>query len=151
MASEIQTVSTALREALLRDFKAFYRSGHPDFEQLEKLYTEDIEFRDPVHTLHGRLALKRYLRKLYANCHSIRFEYTDEDITENGASVAWLMHLSHPSLAGGREVQVRGISMVRFSDRIYYQEDFYDMGSLLYRHVPLLGRIIRYINGRLAN
>lgn len=150
MASEIETVSTALRQALLRDFKTFYNQSRPDLDQLARLYTEDVEFRDPVHTLHGRLALRRYLSGLYGKCRSVAFHYTDENVTDNGASIAWNMTLSHPKLARGREIEVRGITMIRFSDRIYYQEDFYDLGSMLYQHVPVLGRIIRHIRGRLA-
>ena len=150
MATEVQTVSSALRQALLRDFKGFYSSGNPDMELLPRLYTEDVEFRDPVHTLNGRLALRRYLSRLYANCNSVRFEYTDEHVSEHSASIAWLMRLSHPRLARGREIEVRGLTLIRFSDRIFYQEDFYDLGSMLYRHIPVLGRIIRYINGRLT-
>lgn len=150
MASEVESVPTVLRQALLRDFKAFYNQSRPDLDQLERLYTEDVEFHDPVHTLHGRLALRRYLSGLYRHCRSVAFHYTEENVTDNGAAIAWLMTLSHPRLAGGREIEVRGITMVRFTDRIYYQEDFYDLGSLLYQHVPVLGRIIRYIKGRLA-
>ncbi|MEX1198989.1 MAG: nuclear transport factor 2 family protein [Pseudohongiellaceae bacterium] len=150
MTSETESASTALRQALLRDFKTFYNQTRPDLDQLADLYTEDVEFRDPVHTLHGRLALRRYLSGVYANCRSVAFHYTDEDVTGNGASIAWNMTLSHPRLDGGREIQVRGITMIRFSDRIYYQEDFYDLGNMLYQHVPVLGRIIRHIKGRLA-
>jgi hypothetical protein len=87
---------------------------------------------------------------LYRNCHSVAFHYTEEHVTDNGAAIAWQMTFSHPKLAGGRKIEVRGITMVRFSDRIYYQEDFYDMGNMLYENVPVLGRIIRYIKGRLA-
>lgn len=150
MASEVETVSTALRQALLRDFKAFYNQSRPDLDQMERLYTEDVEFHDPVHTLQGRLALRRYLSGLYRNCRSVAFQYTEENITANGAAIAWRMILSHPRLAGGREIEVRGITMLRFSDRIYYQEDFYDLGDMVYQHVPLLGRLIRHIRGRLA-
>ncbi|MGM0631851.1 MAG: nuclear transport factor 2 family protein [Pseudomonadota bacterium] len=150
MATEGQTDCSALRRALLRDFKDFYSSGKPDMDALARLYTEDVEFCDPVHTLHGRLALRRYLCDLYANATSVRFEYTEEHVTEDGASIAWWMRMVHPRLARGQEIQVRGMTMVRFSDRIFYQEDFYDLGHLLYQHIPLLGRIIRYINGRLS-
>jgi len=150
MTNDTGTAPAALRDALLHDFKHFFSDGAPDMEQLGRLYTEDVEFRDPVHTLNGRLALRRYLTRLYADTRSIRFEYTDEHVTTNGACIAWHMTLAHPRLAGGDPVKVRGISMVRFSDRIFYQEDFYDLGSMLYRHVPVLGRVIRFINARLA-
>lgn len=151
MTSDTGTIPpTTLNKTLLRDFKRFFRDDTPDMDQLARIYTEDVEFRDPVHTLLGRLALRRYLTRLYAGCHSIHFGYTEENVTENAASIVWQMTLVHPRLNGGREIEVRGITMLRFSDRIFYQEDFYDLGHMLYRHIPVLGRIIRHINNRLT-
>ncbi len=151
MVSDMQTVSASLRQALLDDFKRFYHEADVgSLDKLDRLYTEDVEFRDPVHTLHGRLALRRYLRELYRDCNSIRFDYLDEHITENGASIQWEMKFSHPRVSRGQPITVRGMTLVRFTDRIYYQEDCYDMGQMLYQHIPVLGAVVRYINRRLA-
>ncbi|WHI49643.1 hypothetical protein P3339_14310 [Microbulbifer sp. MLAF003] len=40
--------------------------------------------------------------------------------------------------------------MVRFSDKVFYHEDFYDMGAMVYEQVPLLGSLIRKIKSRLG-
>lgn len=139
------------KQLLLNSFKAFYQnSGDLHLEQIDALYTQDIEFRDPLHTILGILALKSYMKNLYANSRDIRFEYTDELSGENWATITWLMHFRHPSLAGGNLISVRGITQVRFTDRIFYHEDFYDLGAMIYQHVPVLGRIIRFINQRIG-
>lgn len=46
--------------------------------------------------------------------------------------------------------KTRRITQIRFSDRIFYHEDFYDVGAMIYQHVPVLGRIIRFINQRIG-
>lgn len=139
------------KQLLLNSFKAFYQnSGELHLEQIDALYTQDIEFRDPLHTILGILALKSYMKNLYANSRDIRFEYTDEFSGENWATISWLMHFRHPSLAGGKLISVRGITQIRFTDRIFYHEDFYDLGAMIYQHVPVLGRIIRFINQRIG-
>jgi hypothetical protein len=45
---------------------------------------------------------------------------------------------------------VRGVTLIRFTDRIYYHEDFFDLGAMLYQHVPVLGSVIRYLNNRMS-
>jgi len=145
------TIAENAKQLLLNNFKAFYQnSAELHLEQIDALYTQDIEFRDPLHTTLGILALKSYMKNLYANSRDIRFEYTDELYGENWATISWLMHFRHPSLAGGKLISVRGITQIRFTDRIFYHEDFYDLGAMIYQHVPILGRIIRFINQRIG-
>ena len=145
------TIAENAKQLLLNNFKAFYQnSGELHLEQIDALYTQDIEFRDPLHTILGILALKSYMKNLYATSRDIRFEYTDELYGENWATISWLMHFRHPSLAGGKLISVRGITQIRFTDRIFYHEDFYDLGAMIYQHVPILGRIIRFINQRIG-
>jgi hypothetical protein len=151
MATEMNSVSENLRSALIRDFKTFY--SQPDIaglEGIDRIYTQDIEFRDPAHAIYGRLALKTYLRSLYGSTTDISFEYLDEQIGENSASVMWQMKFSHPRLGGGKPLKVRGMTLIRFTDRIYYHEDFFDLGAMLYQHVPVLGAVVRHLKRRLS-
>jgi hypothetical protein len=80
----------------------------------------------------------------------MNFTYQDELIDENSATIVWSMTFSHRKLKGGAPIEVRGITLVRFTDRIYYHEDFFDLGAMLYQHVPVLGLLIRYLNNRLS-
>lgn len=152
MATEMNSVSENLRSALIRDFKSFFLQ--PDLaglDSIDRVYTQDVEFHDPAHSIYGRLALKTYLRGLYESTKDIRFEYQDEQISENSATIVWYMHFSHPRLQGGKPLKVRGITLIRFTDRVYYHEDFYDLGAMLYQHIPVLGGAVRFINKRLAS
>jgi hypothetical protein len=151
MATNMNSVSDNLRAALIRDFKDFYRQ--PDIaglDNIDRIYTQDVEFHDPANSLYGRLAVKNHLRSLYSNTRNIRFDYKDEQIGENSATINWVMHFSHPSLKRGAPLQVKGITIIRFTDRIFYHEDFFDLGALIYQHIPLLGMAVRYINRRLS-
>lgn len=138
------------KTTLLSEFKNFYSDGkEADLERLDRIYTQDIEFSDPVHSILGILALKSYIKGLYANSTKIEFEYTDDISSENCASIMWLMHFQHPAIASGKAIILRGSTLIRFTDRIYYQEDFYDLGAMVYQHVPVVGRVIQFINNRL--
>lgn len=151
MATDMNSVSENLRAALLNDFKDFYRKpGLAALDNIDRIYTQDVEFRDPIHAIHGRLGVKNYLRGLYTSSDNMSFDYLDEQVTDNTATIVWQMTFSHKKLAGGKPVQVRGITLIRFTDRIYYHEDFFDVGAMLYQHVPVLGSVVRYINNRLS-
>lgn len=144
-------MSDIRRKSLLQDFKAFYQDASPaSFDKLDRLYTQDVEFRDPLHTLHGILAFKSYLKSVYASSSAVHFDYLEEHSGEHWASITWLMTYSHGSLGGGRPLQLRGTTQIRFSDRIFYQEDFFDVGTMVYQHVPVLGPVIRFINRRIC-
>lgn len=149
--NEIIPLSDPRRKSLLQDFKAFYLEPSPaSLEKLDRLYTQDIEFRDPLHAIHGILAFKSYLKGVYAGPRDIRFEYLDEHCCEHWASINWIASYRHGSLAGGRTLALRGTTQLRFTDRIYYQEDFFDVGAMVYQHLPVLGPVVRYINRRIS-
>lgn len=151
MVSNMQSTASNLRRALVAEFKSFYQ--HADagaLDRLERLYTDDVEFRDPLHSLHGRLALRRHLRGLYQGYDMIRFDYLHESVQEDTAHISWEMTCRHRRLNRGRDFKVRGMTLVRFTDRIFYQEDFYDIGQALYCHIPVLGSALRWINRRLS-
>jgi ketosteroid isomerase-like protein len=132
-------------------FKDFYRNLHQtDLSRITDIYDDSVVFRDPVHSLKGVADLHAYMSDLCENLSSCRFEYLDQVVEEGAAFIKWDMHFSHKSL-GGDVISVRGISHIQFRDKIYYHEDTYDMGALLYENVPLLGGITRWLKGRLVH
>ncbi len=140
------------RQTLLQDFKALFADASLSrLERMERIYTQDVEFRDPLQSALGILALKRHMKTLCARYDNIRFEYIDEQSGDHWASITWYMHFSHPVRTGNKPIRVRGMTQLRFTDRIYYHENFYDAGALIYQHVPLLGAIVRFIKRRIGH
>lgn len=137
---------------VINRFKSFYSElMSPEWAQLDDIYVENVRFRDPVHTIEGRAVLYRYLVDLCANVQTCRFEYLDEVIESNKAYIKWDMIFSHPRVNGGRTITVRGVSQIAFDEQgIFYHEDFYDMGVMLYENIPVMGSCIRWLKRRLA-
>lgn len=120
-------------------------------ERLEELYSPDIEFRDPLHQVQGLPALHAYFVQLYANAKDIRYDFHGADEMAPGHGyLRWTLHFRHPRLAAGRPISVAGCSHLRWRGQVYFHQDYYDAGALLYEHVPLLGGVIGWLKGRLA-
>ncbi|MGV6806592.1 MAG: nuclear transport factor 2 family protein [bacterium] len=143
-------MSTTEKDQLIDKFKAFYKDiKNPPLDDIESIYTADVVFRDPVHEIRGIDRLHTYMTDLCANLNYGRFEFLDQLVGDDRAYIKWNMHFSHPRL-GSSNIEVRGVSQIIFSDRIHYHEDIYDLGEMLYEHVPLLGSSTRWLKRRLA-
>lgn len=152
MQTEVNPAHQTHTSILIADLKRFYQ--HMDASRLQglsDLYTADIEFRDPVHTIHGLLGLKHYFHNLMLNTQDCSFSFIDELVGEDTAYLSWEMQFSHTALSGGKPITVRGMSQLRFSDKIFYHEDCYDMGAMLYEQLPVLGNVTRWLKHRIAS
>jgi hypothetical protein len=136
---------------VLEHFKDYFRFLHQsDLSRLREIYADRIVFKDPVHDIRGLVELEDYFTSMCADLSDCRFEYLDEVVGVDAAYIKWVMHFRHPRLRN-RLISVRGVSHLKFSDKIEYHEDFYDMGAMLYEQLPVLGNVTRWLRLRLAS
>ncbi len=122
-----------------------------NLEQLGVVYSNDINFVDALHNLHGLKQLNDYFAHLYANLLYCRFSI-EQVIKEHGqASVIWTMEYAHPKINKAKAIVVNGCSYLKYDEKIYYHRDFLDMGQMLYEHLPLLGGVIRTVKKRVVS
>ncbi len=133
------------------------RSMHLQFDKkmlksLGDVYSEDIQFRDPLHAVNGLDHLKNYYTSLMADLIECRFEYHHSmEMADRGEAILfWTMHYRHKKLAGGKLLELTGNTHLLFNEKIYYQRDYFDAGSMLYEHFPLTGFAIRRIKKKLG-
>ncbi|VXB57207.1 Transcriptional regulator [Pseudomonas sp. 8AS] len=136
----------------LRQFAERFASlDASNLDRLRELYSDDILFRDPLHEVHGLPAVRGYFGELYANVSGLRFDFYGFDQSAEGEGyLRWTMSYRHPRLRGGALIRVEGCSHLRWRDKVYQHRDYFDAGALLYEHLPILGRVIAWLKGRLA-
>ncbi|SDZ84786.1 nuclear transport factor 2 family protein [Microbulbifer marinus] len=135
---------------LIQDLQQYYSDYvAADPAQLEHLYREDVIFCDPLHRIEGLPALKRYFAAMSEGLSECRFEFEEPSVADGSACLPWHMHYAHRSLNGGRPLVLRGCSLIRYAEKVYYHEDFYDLGAMVYERVPLLGALVRGVKSRL--
>jgi hypothetical protein len=144
----VLTVTTNQHHIIER-FKAFYENlNNLKLDEIDTIYTNDITFQDPVVEIRGVDDLYRHMNGLCTSLQHGRFEYLDELIGQDRAYIKWNMHFSHTKL-GSKTITLRGISHIHFTGRIHFHEDVYDMGQMIYEHVPILGGMTRWLKTRL--
>lgn len=123
-----------------------------NLQQLDRLYSDDIQFHDPLHQIRGLTAVRGYFAQLYSRITELRFDfYGFDQVREGEGYLRWTMSYRHPQLARGQLIRVEGCSHLQWSaGKVYRHRDFFDAGSLLYEHLPLIGSAIRWLKGRLA-
>ncbi|MGZ9739191.1 nuclear transport factor 2 family protein [Pseudomonas sp. GNP012] len=138
--------------AYLHHFAETFATLNADcLDRLGELYSNDVQFRDPLHQLDGLPALRRYFEKLYSNVQDIRYDLLDVDeITPGHGYLRWNLHFRHPRLSHGQPISLQGCSHLRWAQHVYLHHDYFDAGALLYEHIPVVGGVISWIKGRLA-
>jgi predicted SnoaL-like aldol condensation-catalyzing enzyme len=126
--------------------EAYQAIGSENIADVESLYTTDIYFEDPSHAIQGKPSLMRYFSNQFNNLDKCSFKFHSTIANETDIFMTWTMFLNHPKLRGGETIRVEGTSYLRTRHgKIYYHRDYFDMGAMLYEHLPLIGRIIQHI------
>jgi len=136
---------------LLQRFEQFYSDFKTaDLSRLHELYVAEVRFRDPVQEVTGVPRLTRYFAAAQQSVLECRFEFLDRLEGEARCFFQWRMHYRHPQLNGGEALTLSGMSRLELGDMgIVVHEDIYDMGAMLYEHVPVLRSGVRWLKRRL--
>lgn len=127
--------------------EVYQRLNKDNLFLLNDIYHKDIEFIDPLHQVHGLNDLHHYFSGLYSNVSHCKFEISDVVSTDDSTFLYWNMSYAHPKLNKGKSIIVAGHSRLTFTDeKVIAHRDYFDVGSLLYRHIPLLGSVIKRID-----
>ena len=138
-------------------FKEYYEQfSQRPMAELADLYARDVHFIDAIHDIDGFDGLKRHFESMCSGLIECRFEFMAETVTADDAWFQWRMHYRHPRLKKGAPLIIVGASHIIWYNeagsepgKVKYHEDFYDMGAMLYEHIPLLGRLILALKNRL--
>ena len=127
-------------------FTQFYADlANVDIDELDNVYHEQILFKDPIASHSGIESVKAYFAHLLDSTSSCKFDIHHFFENASGDSpydftVEWTSSIS-----------VNGVSLLTLKDdRVVYHRDYYDMGEMVYEHVPVLKRVIHYIKKRLT-
>ncbi|QFU06716.1 SnoaL-like domain protein (plasmid) [Pseudoalteromonas sp. THAF3] len=138
-----------MNNALEQFVSVYQRLDKHNLDLLHEVYGEAIHFQDPLHEVKGLQQLRRYFANMYANVNHCTFDISQQFAFDNHAFLYWTMRFSHPKLNGGKEVAVAGHSFLQFDQgKVIHHRDYFDVGAMLYRHIPLLGKVIKLVDNK---
>ena len=143
--------STSADFLVSRVIEAYQNLDPRNLNDVATLYTADAYFEDPTYGVQGKSAVLAPFAKTFEKLQGCSFTF--HRTVSNGEDIflAWTMAARHLRLNKGETIRVEGASYLKTRNgKIYYHRDYFDMGSLLYEHLPLLGKIILKIKQRLA-
>ncbi len=140
-----------MSDSALHRFVSVYQSlGKDNLQSLREIYSDSVVFKDNLHELQGIDALLNYFESQYRNLNHCQFDVQEAHQQNESAWVIWHMDYSHRQIKGGQTIHVHGASHLRCSNKVYFHRDYMDMGEALYEHLPLVGRMTRWIKRNAA-
>lgn len=141
-------------DAIARVEQAYAALSKETVAQLEVLYAENVVFKDPANHIEGRDAMLAHFRNAYENVIQCRFEFNRSKMVV-GSSTAylnWVMYLRHSKIRHGKTIRVDGATLLEFSanQQIIFHQDWFDLGAMVYEHLPLIGKIIRFLKLKIS-
>lgn len=130
----------------------YMRFDRKVLRSMPDIYSDDIQFRDPLHAVNGLQKLTDYFNGMMDDLQECRFEFHHSlEIIERGEAILfWTMHYRHKKLSGGKLLELTGNTHLLFNDKVYYHRDYFDAGSMLYEHIPVMGFAIRQIKKKVG-
>lgn len=123
-----------------------------NIDQLSDIYTDDVTFTDPIHQVQSLDDLQTYFKHTMENVEYCHFAFTERAFSGDWLFLAWQMRFVHEKLADGRELVLPGVSQFHIRDgKVAEQQDHYDLGAMLYEHIPVLGYFIKKVRDRLVS
>ncbi len=132
--------------------ETYKRLNARNLDLLDTIYSDHVRFVDPAHEIVGLDRLREYFAGLYANLTSIEFKFLHEMRLGDEGYVQWRMAFSHRRLEGGRPVKVEGASYLQFDviGKVSFHRDYFDLGAMLYEHLPVIGTVVVALKRRLG-
>lgn len=137
----------------LTNFMAIYQQLTTDnLALLAGIYHQDVTFVDPMHRVEGFDNLSRYFKHLYQNLSSCKFTVEHYIVNGNEAAIYWQMTYQHEKFNKGKEVSVVGSSHIKGKEgKVYFHQDYVDLGSMLYEQLPVIGALIKWVKVKAVN
>jgi steroid delta-isomerase len=118
---------------------------------IEKLAVPGMQFRDPFNDVAGIEQVEAILQKMFVDVQSPKFRVHDYawGRDQRTAYIKWRFTAT---MAKGRQLDITGMSELYFNDNalVMTHIDYWDPAASIYEDLPLLGRAIRWVRGKIS-
>jgi len=122
-----------------------YHPGRkPDWSHIIPYYHPDILFRDSVQTIRGIQKFTAMTERLARRSATLEMDIRNIAQSEQTIFLEWIMTLRYKNLP---KSSVYGSSRITLdaAGKIIEQRDYYDLWGDIFDHIPLVGRLYRWL------
>lgn len=118
-------------------------------DDLDHVCRSDVRFKDPLHDVLGRQAMKKVFAKLFRVAQDVNYFVHDHAVEGQHAFFHWRLEAS----LSGKPWSVDGITRVTFDElgQVSDHTEYWDAASQLYGRFPIVGTLLRFIRRRIAD
>lgn len=136
----------------LRPFAAIFNHLSEDRleQRINEAYAKNLYFNDTLVTLRSRDELVEYLKESHERANYVKTTVLNTAASGSDVYVKWLLEMEFEVFGSRRTSRSVGMSHLKFNDegKITLHQDFWDSGSGLYAHMPVLGGLISWVKER---
>jgi steroid Delta-isomerase len=140
-----------LRERVAAYAACFEQMTPATVSRLREVAAADVRFKDPFNDVRGIERMERCMHAMFADASDVRFKVLHWAIEGDTAYLRWRFWFKPKRLKADRPWEVEGLSELRFDAAGLVAEhiDHWDAASQFYARLPVLGGIIRWVQGGL--
>ncbi len=124
-------------------------------DALGAFYSEDCEFTDPFQTVHGRSAVMRVYREMFANLHAPQFQNLRvlgaPKAAGPGQELVLAWDFSFSLQEGKPRQNIPGCSLLQLDEnlQIVRHFDYWDASALM-QALPIVGPVVAFVRRKIA-
>ncbi len=138
--------------AALARAQAFFRDITPESVRAltRETYAPEAYLNDTLAAISTAEGIEEYFHETAERADSVRVEFLSHAVSGIDVYVRWRMTIEASRLSD-EPLSSYGMSQFRFDDqnRLLIHKDFWDSGGGFFEHLPVIGRAIRSIRGRI--
>ena len=118
--------------------------------ELAPLLSKDIEFKDPFNHVHTSIEALNIFKHMFSTTFEPNFKIKHAQVSHNVGFAYW--QFTFKTKQQGKVNTISGTSLIEISQHATIQKhiDFWDPAEHIYKHLPIVGTLIRFINKRLS-
>lgn len=133
----------------LQNYIALYESMTPDsLDRLERYFSPEVRFKDPFNDVIGVDAIRGIFEHMYHTLDQPEFSVNTQAMSGATAFLLWEFRFRLRS----RNYAFTGTSVVDFDEagKVVSHIDYWDPAEHIYSHIPVLGRVLKFLKKRLS-
>lgn len=134
----------------LEDYIAFYETmSRRSLPLLDNVVEQGVTFKDPFNEVYGYDKMMKIFQHMFDHTEKPKFKILDYAWTKDGMAAFIKWNFSYERK--GEKFYITGMSEVLFSNnaKVMAHTDYWDSGEQFYEHIPLLGKVLRWVKKKM--